>query len=733
MLRPTCHSASAGALVAVYQVGPVALKGDSLSTARATLRSDTGQWVVNPVFKGGADGIGLFNTAAGQCFSKSTTCPTGQLAIVLDGRVISAPAIQTASFQADQIQITGGPFTEREAKDLATSLKYGALPVVLEQQQAQIVSATLGRDALRAGLVSGAVGLFLVTLYMAAFYRVLGLLSIVKLTIEGALLWSIISYLGTSSGLALTLAGITGIIVSIGVSVDSNVVYYEHLKEDVHNGRTIRSATDRAFHSSFSHHREGRRRLADRRRPPVVAHGRSGARLRLLPGSLDRSGPRHLVGLHAPGREAGDPLEGAPEPAEPARHPRGEGAVGRPGPRFRPPDDDRRGPMSWLGRLNRGETDIDFLKVWKRTLLVSAVLVLISLVSLFTRGLNLGIDFEGGVSWEVKAPGVSVERGPRRALGSVGEGSAKIQTVGTDTIRVQGPEATPEHEAEVRQTLADVAGTDVAEVSVSTVGASWGSDITSSAVRALVFFFIAILIYLSVRLEWRMAVAAIVAVVHDVLISVGVYSVFQFEVTPGTVIAFLTILGYSIYDTIVVDDKIKENERLVGLNGRMTYGQMTSLSMNQVLLRSLNTSISSILPVIALLVVGAGIMGAVTLEEFSIALLVGLVVGAYSSIGVAAPVLVWLKEREPKNRTIRERLAAQGISTDHKAARPSDRPCSSPRTNTGATPTRERSTGRRRCSPPPTGARAGPLRPVRCRRSRRRPPSAAPRKKGRKR
>src|SRR4051812_18587320 len=240
-----------GQLVAVYQVGPVALTGSALDTARATLNGSTNQWVVSPIFKGGADGIGLFNAAAAQCNAGAATCPTTQLAIVLDGRVISAPTINEASFQADQIQISGS-FGEREAKDLATSLKYGALPVELEQQQAQIVSATLSRDALHAGLVSGLVGLVLVTLYMAGFYRTLGLLSIVKLGIEGALLWSIISYLGTTNGLALTLAGITGIIVSIGVSVDSNVVYYEHLKEDVHNGRSIRSATDKAFHSSFS-------------------------------------------------------------------------------------------------------------------------------------------------------------------------------------------------------------------------------------------------------------------------------------------------------------------------------------------------------------------------------------------------------------------------------------------------------------------------------------------------
>lgn len=319
--------------------------------------------------------------------------------------------------------------------------------------------------------------------------------------------------------------------------------------------------------------------------------------------------------------------------------------------------------MSALGRLNRGETNINFVKWWRYSMVVSGLLIVISIGSLLLQGLNLGIDFKGGVSWEVKAPGVSVDEA-RDALSSVGEASAKIQIVGTDTLRVQGAESTLEHEVEVRRTLADLAGTDPANVSVSTVGASWGGDVTRSAIRALVFFFIAILIYLTVRLELRMAIAAIVAVFHDVIISVGVYSVFQFEVTPGTVIAFLTILGFSIYDTIVVDDKIKENDRLVGMSGRMSYAQMTAFSMNQVLLRSINTTVVSLLPVISLLVVGAGIMGAVTLEEFAIALLVGLLVGAYSSIYVAAPVLVLLKNREPKYRAINERLTAQGVDID---------------------------------------------------------------------
>lgn len=244
---PQC---SEGQLVGSYAVGPVSLTGSALETARASL-NETGQWIVAPTFKGGDDGIGGFNAIAGQCYSKGATCPTGQLAIVLDGRVLSAPSINSQSFKADQIEISGS-FTERTAKDLATALKYGALPVEFEQQQAQVVSATLGKDALHAGLIAGLVGLIAVAVYMMAFYRVLGLFAILKLGVEAALLWSIISWLGANNGLALTLAGITGIIVSIGVSLDSNVVYYEHLKEDINHGRSIRSATDKSFVSAFS-------------------------------------------------------------------------------------------------------------------------------------------------------------------------------------------------------------------------------------------------------------------------------------------------------------------------------------------------------------------------------------------------------------------------------------------------------------------------------------------------
>lgn len=235
--------------VARYWLGPTALKGDSLSDASATFPGN--EWVVNPVFKGGEDGIDKFNQIAATCNTGAPECPSRQLAIVLDGVVISAPTINEPQFERDQIQISGA-FEESSAKDLALVLRYGALPVELVPQQTQTVSATLGTDALQAGVIAGLIGLALATIFMIAYYRLLGVVAIISLFSGALMLWTIIAYLGETRGLALTLAGVTGIIVSIGVSLDSNVVYYEHLKEDVYNGRTLRSSVDRSFSTAFS-------------------------------------------------------------------------------------------------------------------------------------------------------------------------------------------------------------------------------------------------------------------------------------------------------------------------------------------------------------------------------------------------------------------------------------------------------------------------------------------------
>lgn len=313
--------------------------------------------------------------------------------------------------------------------------------------------------------------------------------------------------------------------------------------------------------------------------------------------------------------------------------------------------------MSGLGRLYRGENDIDFTRWWRIGMAASAVLIVLSVGSFFLRGFNLGIDFRGGVSWQVKAPGVTVEQ-TREAMRPLGFGEAKIQTISNGDVRVQASAEDAETRDKVKNALGELAGVDPAEVNVQQVGASWGGELTSSSLRALIVFMLAVFAYLAWRLEWKMAAGAIVAVVHDVLVSVGAYSIFQFEVTPSTVIAFLTILGFSIYDTVVVFDKVQENTGRVGLSSKLTYTEMMSVSMNQVLLRSLNTSLVGLLPVLAMLVVGAGLLGATTLEEFAIALAVGLLAGAYSSLFIAAPVVVLIKEREPRNRQLRDRLGA---------------------------------------------------------------------------
>jgi preprotein translocase subunit SecD len=233
-----------GKITTTYQLGPKAATGKIVSTASAEL-DQSGKWSVRLKIKGGS-GIDEFNAIAAECFGKTQTCPSGQLAIVLDSRVVSAPTIQQASFQRDQIQISGS-FTESEAKDLALVLRYGSLPVNLEPQTVQTVSPTLGSDSLRAGLAAGLLGLALVCLYMIFYYRALGLVVVMGLAVWSALLYSIISKMGV----ALSLSGVTGIVVSVGVTVDSYVVYFERLKDELRAGRTLRSSTERSFTRAF--------------------------------------------------------------------------------------------------------------------------------------------------------------------------------------------------------------------------------------------------------------------------------------------------------------------------------------------------------------------------------------------------------------------------------------------------------------------------------------------------
>jgi preprotein translocase subunit SecF len=214
----------------------------------------------------------------------------------------------------------------------------------------------------------------------------------------------------------------------------------------------------------------------------------------------------------------------------------------------------------------------------------------------------------------------------------------------------------------VADALAKYAGTNKNAVSISTVGPTWGHEVSRKAEQALVYFFVLLALYLSVRFEAKMAAAAIIAVIHDIIFTIGVYALFHFPVTPATITAFLTILGFSLYDTVVVFDKVRENQRVLTATGRTTYSEMVNMSLNQVLMRSLSTSFVALMPVLSLLIVGTGIFGATSLEDFALALAAGLFIGSYSSIFVAAPILAWWKEREPQYRALAERRRRTGAS-----------------------------------------------------------------------
>ena len=321
--------------------------------------------------------------------------------------------------------------------------------------------------------------------------------------------------------------------------------------------------------------------------------------------------------------------------------------------------------------MYRGDNKWDFMSACRRVAIGSAAVVLVCLIAILARGLNLGIEFEGGSVWEIPAKAsVELETIENAAL-DAGLTDSRVQKItgGEDIFRVRAGSTLIEKENSIVSTLAAAASVDAESISTRAVSASFGDQVAGKARRALAVFLILISLYLTLRFEWRMALGALVALFHDLAITVGVYAIFQFEVTPATVVAFLTIMGYSLYDTIVVFDRASENKKSLSAKSRITYRNLANVSLNQVIMRSINTTITSVLPVVALLVVGSLIMGATSLQEFAIALLVGLVAGAYSSLFVAMPIVTVLKEREPHWVAMQEAADIRGTEdTSSEAA-----------------------------------------------------------------
>lgn len=299
-------------------------------------------------------------------------------------------------------------------------------------------------------------------------------------------------------------------------------------------------------------------------------------------------------------------------------------------------------------------TSIDFVGNRRRWAAISAVLVLVSVLELGIRGLNLSIDFVGGSSFIVN--GVTEDISADAVADAAEAAGAEDVTAqvtaaegGGDVgiiVETAAIEVASDLENAVEESLLDVTGGE--SVDITTVGPSWGERISGKALQALAVFIVVVVAYISLRLEPKMAGAAILALVHDVVITIGAYSLFGFSVSPSTVIALLTILGYSLYDSVVVFDRVEENVQQLGQVGRRSYGEAVNTSLNEVLWRSVNTSVTSLLPVGALLFLGAQLLGASTLQDLALALFVGMALGSYSSLFVAGPFLAWWKEREPK-------------------------------------------------------------------------------------
>ncbi len=315
------------------------------------------------------------------------------------------------------------------------------------------------------------------------------------------------------------------------------------------------------------------------------------------------------------------------------------------------------------GRLYRGETSIDFIGKRRRWYAFSTILIIASAVTLFTQGLHLGIEFKGGSSFTVTSNNASINTA-ESALSDAGVTSQNIiQLIGNNKVRIQTEPLSNVQQNAVQDQLAQKFNVSIESIDSQIIGPSWGKEITRKALYGLFGFLIAVMLYLAMAFEPKMAISAIIAVLHDVFITVGIYALVGFEVTPATVIGFLTILGYSLYDTVVVFDKVHENTKSIVSSGKSTYTQAANLAVNQTLVRSFNTSLIALLPVGSILFVGAGLLGAGTLKDLPLALFIGLATGTYSSIFIATPILAVLREREPAMQALAKRVGSRAGAT----------------------------------------------------------------------
>jgi SecD/SecF fusion protein len=565
-------------------------------------------------------------SAIGPSNEQSAEETSGHFAVVLDNEVKTRPIINYAE-NPDGIdgrtgaQISGGFNSPGEAQDLASFLQRGALPINLNLISQSQVSATLGSEALHQGIKAGIIGLALTVLFLLLFYRFLGLVAVTALGAYGVIFFALIKLIP----ITLTLPGIAGLVLTIGVTADSNIVIFERIKEEVRAGRSMSSAIAAGY-------RRGIATIIDANVVTLLT-----AFVLFVLATAGVKGFAFVLGVGTivsllTAVVFTQALLGSMSRTRLLRSPGALGAT-------------RQG-VRW---------HFDFMGASRWFFSISGVILLVGALALATKQLNLGIDFESGTRVEVALIKPTEEEGVREALEGAGISGGEVQQesnpgLGDNAFLIQSKTLEPNQINEMQKELEREFGIEANGFDSTSVGPTFGTTVANSARNALIFSLLIICAYIAFRFDPKFAVPVLIAIFHDILITAGVYSLTGREVSSGTVAAFLTILGYSLYDTIIVFDRIRENMPRMP---RAAFSQIVNRSMSEVLTRSLATSFTTLLSVVALLVFGGA-----TLQDFAFAMMVGIISGTYSSIFIASPVMTAWKEREPGFIRRRERIVA---------------------------------------------------------------------------
>ena len=605
----------------------------------------------------------------------------GKIVIILDNEVNSAPAVQS-EIPNGQVQITGG-YTQDQAKALKTVLESGSLPVSFTYSQSQTVGPTLGQEALSTGVLVAGIGLLLVMLYLLLFYRGLGLITAAAMAVFAVLYLGLLALLSRFGLFSLSLSGVAGIVLTIGMAADSSILTLERFREEIRFGRSVRSA-------SITGVRHGIMTSIDADLVSMVtaltlfflaSSGVKGFGLTLALGivcdivmMLIFKAP--IIRLLAPGQIAKNPgfwgvtdCQNAAEVYQVLADAEGETVETTASAEAINREDNRalaqrKGGAAGLAASDaieglRGrflKHDINFLKYRKVFLALAGAAVVIAIGLIGIRGLNLGIEFQGGTSVEFNATGdISLDQ-MRSAFNEAGEPDAVIQTTetgGEAGFIVRTTESDATNAAATATQVAQSLGLSTESFQVDTISPDWGPSIVRSMFLALIVSFILVIAYISVRFrDPKMGVVAVVVLLHDILFVVGAYALLGRELNPNTIAALLTILGYSLYDTVVVFHRINDNMQNSEI--KCTFMTMANHSLNQVFVRSINTSITSLIPVLFML-----LFGSETLKDFAFAMVIGLAVGFYSSIAIATPLYSIWKSREPKNQKLIQKYGTE--------------------------------------------------------------------------